>query len=420
MPLSYPRSGLWRHGDFMRLWTGETISIFGTLVGGLALKLTAIGWLGAGAGQIALLQVCETVPSFVLGPWAGVWVDRLRKRPLMIVSDIVRFAALASVAVAALFDVLTIWQLCLVLLVTSAARVFFDVAYEAYLPALVERDDLVEANAKLTASASVAEVGGFGISGWLVQLISGPGAVFVDAVSFLFSALFLGRIRRPEPPRAPAHEREHWVREAIDGAQVVIANPVLRTFAIENLVTQFSTSIIGVTFLVYLTKDLDFAPGPLAMVFAIGGITSLFGSYVAARPQLYGSVGPALVVALFVRALGASFMPLAAGVTVVGWALLMLNQVVTDPAWVFYEVHEVSIRQAITPDRFLGRVNATMRFGGFGASLAGIGAAVVIGDAASARVALFVAAGCLAAGGIVLLASPVAKLRGQPAPIDVG
>ncbi len=410
MRIPYPNTGLWRHGDFLRLWTGETISIFGTLVGGFALKLTAIIWLGAGAGQLALLQVCEIVPAFLLSLTAGVWVDRLPKRPVMIATDIVRFAALATVPAAALLDLLTIAQLSLVLLVTSAMRVFFDVAYEAYLPTLVEREQIIEGNAKLTASASVAEVGGFGAAGWLVQLISGPGAVFVDAVSFLFSAFFLGRIRRPEPPPVPTHEREHWVREAVEGIRVVNSNGVLRGLAAVNLLTQFAIGIIGVSFLVYLTKDLDFEPGFLGLIFGIGGVTSLFGSFVASRPGIYRALGPALVAALFIRAVGTSFMPLASSVSVLGFAFLMLNQVVTDPAWMFYEIHEVSLRQSVTPQRLLGRVNATFRFSGFGANLVGIGAAAAIGELSSARAALFTAVVCMFVSGVVLLLSPVARI----------
>jgi hypothetical protein len=407
--LRRPRSGLWAHHDFLKLWAGQTTSIFGTLIGGLALTFTAVIWLDAGPAEVAILSLCQTVPPFVIGPFAGVWVDRVRRRPLMVAADIGRAAALATVPAAALFDVLRIEQLYAVTAVTSSLSVFFAVAYEAHLPALVGRHHLVEGNSKMAASASAVEIGSFGIAGWLVQLLTGPGAMAINAVSFVTSALFLRQIRTPEPPPRPVDEREHVLREALDGARAVRANGLLVTLLLAAIVLEFGSRPVSVLYAVYLVNDVGFNPGVLGMIFAVGGAMSLVGAWVASRTPVVRRLGWALPVSVFIRAAGMLCMPLAASVSPIGFFFLVANQLITDPAWMFYEIHEVSLRQRVTRDEFLGRVNATMRFAGFGAAFAGTGLAAAIGEMAGARAGLFTAAGVTASAGLLLVLSPALR-----------
>lgn len=407
-------TGLWHHPDFVRLWAGETISIFGSLIGGLALSFTAILWLDANPLQISILAGAQLVPGFVVGLVAGVWVDRLKRRPIMIVADIGRFVALATIPVAALFDVLTIWHLYAVALTASTLTVFFDVAYQSYLPTLVAREELVEGNAKLTASASVAEVGSFSLSGWLVQLLSGPGAILIDAVSFLGSAFFVWRIRTEEPPPAPEHERAGVWREAKAGLGFVLCEPVVRSLAFANAFSVCGRGILGVVFLLYLNKEVGFEPGVLGMIFAVGGVTSLAGSFMAGRADLFGGIGPAMVLAAAVRALGMLFMPLASSVSLVGAGLLVANQCVTDPAWAFYDINDVSLRQAVTPHEVQGRMFASCRFIEFGAMLLGTAIGGLLGEFIGLRETLFVAVGLSGVSAVWLGFSPVAKLTRVP------
>lgn len=154
-------TGLWAHPDFVRLWAGTTTSVFGSLIGYLALSFTAIEFLHASAAEVAVLGACQLVPGFLVSPFAGVWVDRLRRRPVLIISDLGRAVALATVPLAALLGVLGMWQLFAVSIVTSALSVFFQAAYQSYLPTLVDRQELLEGNAKLSGTASVAEVASF-------------------------------------------------------------------------------------------------------------------------------------------------------------------------------------------------------------------------------------------------------------------
>jgi hypothetical protein len=378
------------------------------------MQFTAVLWLHAGPTEVAILAGCQMAPGFLVGIAAGVWADRLHRRPIMITADIGRFALLLTIPLAALFDVLTFGQLYAVAALGATLTVFFDVAYEAYLPTLVEREELVEGNSKLAASASVAEVGSFGIAGWLVQLISAPGAILVDAGSFLGSALFILRIRSPEPPAAPAHEREHFFREALEGAGLVARTPLLRAFAIANGITHASQRIMTVVFLLYLVDEVGFNAGVLGMIWAVGGVTSLVGAYLASRPKLYGRLGPALVAALFCYSGGMLFMPLAASVSVLGVVFLVANQCFVDPAYAFYEINGISLRQGITDDRLQGRMNATMRTLDFGSMLLGTVLGAVLGHWLGLRETLFVAVAGSFSAAAWLAISPVARLREMP------
>src|SRR5438309_4311121 len=198
-----PRS-LWRHRDFMRLWTGETISQLGTQVTLLALPLTAIVILRANAFQVGLLSTLEFLPFILVGLPAGVWVDRLRRRPILIAGDILRFLTLGSIPLAYKLGALHIVQLYVVAFLTGIGTVFFDVAYQSYLPSLVDRDQIVDGNSKLEISRSGAQLAGPGLAGALIQLLKAPVAILVDALSYVDSAVFVFSIRGGEPP-PPKH-----------------------------------------------------------------------------------------------------------------------------------------------------------------------------------------------------------------------
>jgi len=190
--------GLWRNGDFLKLWGGETVSAFGSLIGETALQFLAILVLNATPFQIALLAIASNLPGFLGGFVAGVWVDRLHRRPVLIAADCGRALLLGSIPAAALLGVLRIELLYVVAFLVGILTTFFDIAYQSYLPTLLHGDALLEGNSKFAASSAVAEVSGFGIAGWLVQLLTAPVAILADAVSFFVSAFMVAWIRTPE------------------------------------------------------------------------------------------------------------------------------------------------------------------------------------------------------------------------------
>src|SRR5688572_10152745 len=230
----WPRGGLWRHGDFLKLWSAETISQFGSTVDDIAFTLVAILVLEATAFEVAVLATVLFLPFILFTLPAGVWVDRLPRRPVLIIGDFGRAVLYATVPIAYLADVLTLWQLYAVGFLVGVFQIFFDVAYQSYLPSLVDRDQIVDGNSKLEISRSAAQISGPGLGGILVEIFTAPYAVLVDALSFVASGLFLLRIKKPEPrpePRSAHEPKPKMWPELKEGFRFVFGNPNLRAQA---------------------------------------------------------------------------------------------------------------------------------------------------------------------------------------------
>jgi MFS family permease len=407
--------GLWRNPDFVKLWAAETVSTFGSLISRTALPFTAILVLDAGPAEIAVLGVADIGPAIVAGLFAGVWVDRLPRRPIMIAADLGRAALLLSIPLAYALDGLRIEQLYVVAFLTGILTMFFDVAYVSYLPSLVRKEELLEGNSKLAASASVAEVGAFSASGWLVQLLSGPAAVLIDAATFLVSAVFVGSIRKPEPPPAPAALRESMAREAAAGARTIVSHPVLRTLAGTGIMEAFFLRMYGTVVLLFMTRELGFGTGVLGLIFAVGGISSLVGALVAGRAIQRLGMGIALPLGLALMGVSMLFVPLAQGATVLAATLLIAQQVVGDGAFTVYDIGQISVRQTITPERLMGRVTAGMRLSTMGAVLAGALMGGLLGETVGLRGTLVIAASGVLLAALWLAVSPVRGLRAATA-----
>jgi MFS family permease len=403
--------GLWRNPDFVRLWAGQSISVFGSLIGRTALHFTAILVLDARPFEIAVLLAMGIVPEVAVAPFVGVWVDRLRRRPIMIVADLGRAALLASIPVAYAFDALTMGQLYVVAFLTGILSMWFGVAYQTYLPSLVKKEELLEGNSKLTATDSVAEVGAFGIAGWLVQIFTGPVAILIDAVSFLFSAFFIGRIRKAEVTPAPKEERIGAIREAKEGIEAILGNRLLRATIGSECLNHLAFGMFGAAFGLYVIRVLDFEPGVLGMIYAVGGISSLIGALFAGRAASRLGTGPAMISGLVFIGASMLLVPLAPeGAAALAAACLILQQL-GDGGFVVYSINEVSLRQTITQDRLLGRVNAGFEIAGHGVLLLGILAGGVLGETLGLRGTLLIGAGVMLVAALWLAASPVRSLR---------
>src|SRR5919199_2128290 len=271
--------GLWRHPDFVKLWSGQTISRFGSEISQLAIPLTAALVLGASPAQMGLLGAFEFAPFLLLSLFAGVWVDRVHRRPVLIVADVGRAILLGSIPAAALAGVLRIEQLYVVGLLTGVLTVFFDVAYQAYLAVLVKREHLVEGNSKLEVSRSVAQIAGPGVAGALVQLVTAPIAVVVDAISFVASVIFLLLIGAPEPApvRQAGTDGSVW-SELREGLAVVIGNPLLRSIAGCTATSNLFGNAMQAIYVLYVTRELGLQPAVIGLIYAIRGPGALGGA----------------------------------------------------------------------------------------------------------------------------------------------
>jgi MFS family permease len=408
-------TGLWRHPDFLKLWVGQTISVFGSLVTTFALPVTAILLLKATPLQITLLSAAEYAPGLLVSFFAGAWVDRLRRRPILIAADLGRAALLGTIPAAALLGMLRIEQLYIVALLVSVLAVFFDVAYLSYLPTLVRRDELLEGNSKLQASASVAEVAGFGLGGVLVQALTAPGAILIDAVSFVVSAFSVAIIRRAEPPPAPAEEQSNAWREIGQGIRLLLSNPILRASAGASGTFNLFRNMVGVVIMLFFLRELALSPVILGLLAALGGVSAFVGALLAERLTRRWGLGRILLGGLALSGLAGLLVPLAGGPLLLVLGLLAASQLLGDGASIIYEINLTSLVQAMTPARVQGRVNASKRFIEWTAMLLGLLVGGLLGQTIGLRSTLFVAfAGELLAGGW-LLCSPVRRMRDYPA-----
>ena len=402
-------SGLWRHADFLRLWSGQTISVFGSMIGGTALSFTAILFLHATPTQLGVLGAMQIAPALLAGLFAGAWVDRLRRRPLLIAADIGRALVMATLPLAAVLGGLHIAHVFAVAFATGILTMLFDVAYQAYLPALVGKPDLVEGNSKLSASAAVAESAGFGVAGWLVQALTAPVAVLIDAASFVVSAVTLGMIRTREPP-VVRQERPNMYREIAEGLRTVWRHEMLRSLATVELLHNLAGGVWAALVVLYMSRGLGFDPGVLGMIWAVGGVSSFVGAALAPRVTRRLGPGPAMVSGLATFGLSQLLVPLASGATALS-AVLLLVQQLGDGFYTIYAINEVSLRQCLVSERLLGRVNATIRSLGLAAVLVGSLLGGLLGEALSVRLMLAVAAGCTLAAAGTLALSPLRSVK---------
>jgi predicted MFS family arabinose efflux permease len=394
---------LFRHADFMKLWTGETISEFGSKVGGVAISFLAVIALHATPAQMAALAVWRTVPALLFSLFAGVWVDRLRRRPLMIGADLANIVLLASIPATAALGMLRIRQVYLVMFLTSFADILFSVGYRAYLPTLVGRDAITQANSILSATEAVAEMGAFGLAGWLVQWLTAPIAIATDAVSFVFSAIFLGFISKRE--EAPVRRKDaHVARDILDGARCILDDPRLLAIASSATVGAIAQGIFSTVYALYFINDLGFRPGPLGMIYATGGAASFVGAAMTTRATDRLGVGRAMALGLAAMGLGFALLTFAHGAGLISVALLVGQQLIGDSFGTIYFVTQMSLMQKIAPSRMLGRVVAGMRFLGLGAALIGALIGALVGDLIGLRYAIGFGALLLAiAAGIIMM-----------------
>lgn len=408
-------TGLWRHHDFLRLWAAQTVSLFGTQVTTLALPLTAVLVLDATAGQMGLLTALSTLPFLLIGLFAGAWVDRMRRRPILIAADLGRALLFVSIPVAAALDRLSIEQLYTVALLAGALTVFFDVAYQSYLPSLVQRSDLVEGNSKLEISNSTARVVGPGVAGALAQVFSAPAAMLLDSFSFLLSALFLRGIRQPEAaPERRDGGGSIW-QEIGEGLTAVLRHPLLRPIVASTAVSNLCGGIVTAVFVLFLTEELGLSPSVIGLTYTIGSLGAVGAALLAAPAARRFGVGPSIIGGKMLIAASALLLPLAGGPVVVAATVLIIYRLLGSGT-IISNVNQVSLRQTITPGRMQGRVNATSRFVTWATLPLGALLGGLLGEAIGIRPTLFVAAAGTTLAVLWLFLSPLPSVREATAP----
>jgi MFS family permease len=420
-----PRGGLLRHPDFLKLWSAETVSVFGSQISALAIPVVAVIILRASPLEVALLGTIEFLPFILFTLPAGALVDRLRRRPIMIVGDLGRAAALLSIPIVYAINpaALTIWQLYAVGFIAGTLTVFFDVSNQSYLPSIVEREDLIEGNSKLQISQSAAQIAGPGIAGFLIDLVKAPFAIVLDSLSFVVSAFFVFLIRRPEPPvehpaDALGEKRPSIVSDVRDGLRFVLGHPALRAISAGTGTSNLFGNIGGGIMILYLldSRFLGLTPGQIGIAFALGNVGALLGAIFANRIARWFGLGPTIIGSLFIGGI----MMLLIAIAPQGEAalpFLIAGGIFGGLSQMVYNINQVSYRQAICPPRMQGRMNATVRFLVWGTIPIGNVVGGIIASTFGVHETIWLAAVLGFVPAIFPLLSPVRKLRVMPEPI---
>jgi MFS family permease len=404
--------GLLAMRDFRLLWIGETTSSFGSSVSSVALPLVALTLLHSGVFAISVLTAAAWLPWLIVGLPAGAWVDRLPRRRVMMSADLVSLAVFASVPVAAALGWLTVTQLIIVALLAGTATVFFATAYRAFLPALLEGNELLEGNAKLQGSEQVTHVVGPGAAGLIAQAASAVGGVIVDAASFAVSAICLSRIRVAEP--RTARPRRHLRREIAEGLAVVAGDPLLRLNAVFGCLANLVLTGYQAVLVFYLVSVIGLSPGLAGIVLALTSLGGVIGALMARR--LAARVGTARAV-LFCKVGLAPFgllIPLADRGP--GLALFFLGSIVIIAGIVAGNVIWSGWVQSCYPADLLGRISTSVQVLNYGAIPLGAILAGLTASHIGVRPTLWIMLAGLVLSSWVLLIGPLPKLRDLPSP----
>jgi MFS family permease len=412
--MTEPSPNLWQNRSFLRLWGAQVISNTGTAITNVALPLTAVLVLGATPAQMGLLLLAGQLPNLLFGLMAGVWVDRARRRPILVGADLGRAVLLGSIPLAALFGHLTYLHLWIVSFLAGTLTVFFQITSIAVLPSLVTRTQLVEANSRLSMSDSVIAIAGPSLAGGLVQLLSAPKAIIADAVSYVLSALSLGGVAATEPRRGRSRGKV-WI-EVGEGIRELIGTPVLKVLTLTSSIGTLAGAVQSTVLILFLARALGFTPAVIGLMLACGGAGSLLGALGAGRIARRIGIGPTMILGKALWASGGAIIPLAG---LVGSTPLwvVIGQVYAGMGTTIYIVNQISLRQALTPVGLLGRVTAARRFILFGTAAVGAAVGGLLGGSIGLRATLFVDAIALGVEFAMLASSPVRTIRDMRADV---
>jgi MFS family permease len=413
-----PSGGLWSHPDFVKLWAGQSISELGSQVSQLAIPWLAAVDLHASPIAFSLLGVLGFLPFILFALPAGVWVDRLRRRQILIVGDSARAVLLMLIPALWFAGVLQIWHLLVLEFLIGIFTVFFDVAYQSYLPALIEREHLVDGNSKLQVTVGIAQVGGPSLAGGLIAAITAPYAILVDSMSFVISSVFMIRMRHREnlPRQDTSEPRPRMWPQVKEGLAWVVGHRNLRAIAACTGTSNFCSSLMFAIVILYMVRVLHLSAFEAGAVFAVGSAGSIVGALFANRLGLKLGLGTAIVLMAVIFSFGGLAFPLAPKSFPL--PALMAGQLLFGFSAIAYNILQVSYRQAITPERLQGRMNAAMRWIVWGTIPLGTLAGGAIAQVTSLHTALWVGALLGMPTFLWVLLSPLRSVREIPQPVD--
>ena len=404
---------LLREPNFRTFWLGQTISLFGDQITLIALPLAAVLVLDADAAEMGYLGAAALMPHLLFSLPAGVWLERIaHRRRVMILADLGRAALLASVPLAYAFESLSFAQLYVVAFATGTLAVLFDIAYSTLYVSVVEREGYIEANSLLSGSRSFSYIAGPSVGGVLVQLLSAPAALLVDAISFVGSAAFLGRLHAPEPL---LERRTTRVREEVgEGLLFIFRNSILRPALLGVATLNFFNFAFWALFLLYATNELGIRAGTLGLVLGAGAFGGLVGAVVAGRVSRRIGLGRAFVLGMVLFPAPLLLVPAASGPKWLVLSMLFVSEFLSGLGVMILDINAGAFMTALTPDRLRSRSTGAFRFVNFGVRPLGALLGGALGAALGLRPALWLSSAAALAGILWLLPSPIPALRDLP------
>ncbi len=412
------QTSLWRNKDFVKLWTSETISVFGSQITNIALPLTAALMLHATPFQMGLLEAMATLPFALFSLFAGVYVDRMKRLPIIMSMEILSGVALLLVPIAMWLNMLHMSVLYIAVFLCGFANVVFGVAHQTYVTSLVSREHLVEANSKLGMSWSGAEIAGPSVAGMLVHAIGGPFAIIVDAITFFISALFIRSIHTPEPVPAPRPQNATVKRDIVEGLKLVYHNPVLWSLAVSVALWQILHHSYLALFILFATRELHLDAGTVGFVFSMSGVGFLFGALLVKRASAKYGIGPVVLAGMLLTGIAWCGVALTRGQGITAAAGLSVAMLLFGLGAGVFTINYISMRQVVTPDHMLGRMTATMRF----LTVASVPVGTVLGGLLGELIGLRATLGVVGVCGVILALatismSPLRRLKRLDAPV---
>ncbi|MER6372607.1 MFS transporter [Streptomyces mirabilis] len=404
---------LHRHRDFRLLWCGETAGKFGASVTGVAMPLVAVSTLHASTFEVGLLSAANWAPWLIIGLPVGVWVDRLRRRPIMLAAAAVSLLLFAGVPVAAWFGWLSIGLLLAVALLTGTAAVFFQTAYSAYLPSILEPADQPEGNAKLHGSASAAQIAGLGSGGLIAQLAGAVNGMFANAATFLVSLLCLAGIRHREPRvTRTEHRPNSLVSEVREGLRLVAVDPWFRTFTLFGAASNLALMGYQSIQVVFLVRSVGLTPGTVGALIAATSAGGVAGAFAARR--VAHRIGTARATLLF--ELGLPMLALLIPLTVDGAGILLFvtGGFSVSAGVVAGNIIKASFQQRYCPPDLLGRLTASTAFLSYGTIPLGALLGGALGTALDLRTAMAITTAGIPLAALILAFSPIRRSRDLP------
>jgi MFS family permease len=397
--------------NFYLLWYGQTVSLFGSQISVIAVPLTAVTLLNATSWQMGVLQALGSLPFFLFSLFVGVWIDRAKRKPFLLYANIISALLLLTIPLLYFLGILHMHHLYIIIFLTATASMIFELAYLSYMPSIVATKHIAKANSKLEASRSISSIAGPSLAGWLISILTAPFAIIIDVLSFLISSILISFIKSNE--QVQPTKSQNLFQSIKEGLVIILKEPIFKSITFSTAILNFCGSAFGAVYILYLVKSLEISSFYLGLVLGAGSAGALLGSFVTNPLIVRLGIGKSLIVSCLMIVFGSIIVPpIPIHVNLyVKFLLLCLGQLFSTIGSTVYFITQVSLRQTITPNHLLGRVNASNRFISRGFMPIGAFAGGILGSWISIKLTLLIFGFGFVLSAIILLLSPVAKLK---------